>query len=53
MIGGQFGGHDENPGKLIEENGIQYKISYGMSSNKAMVKHYGSMESIEQVRVEL
>ena len=44
MIGGQFGGHDENPGKLIEENGNQYKISYGMSSNKAMVKHYGSME---------
>ena len=43
MIGGQFGGHDENPGELIEENGIQYKISYGMSSDKAMKKHYGKM----------
>ena len=43
MVGGQFAGHDENPGDLIEENGQQYKIFYGMSSDTAMVKHYGKM----------
>jgi len=43
MIGGQFGGHIENPGDIVEENGEKYKISYGMSSDKAMKKHYGSM----------
>jgi GMP reductase len=36
MMGGQFAGHDENPGELIEENGEQYKIFYGMSSEHAM-----------------
>ena len=43
MMGGQFAGHDENPGDLIEENGEQYKIFYGMSSEHAMTKHYGRM----------
>lgn len=41
MCGGVFSGHDENPGELIEENGKQYKLFYGMSSEHAMVKHYG------------
>lgn len=41
MCGGVFSGHDENPGELIEENGNQYKLFYGMSSEHAMVKHYG------------
>lgn len=44
MVGGQFAGHDENPGKLIEENGVKYKLFYGMSSEHAMNKHYGGMK---------
>lgn len=43
MIGGQFAGHDENPGEMIEEDGKKYKIFYGMSSETAMVKNYGKM----------
>lgn len=44
MVGGQFAGHDENPGELIEENGVKYKLFYGMSSEHAMKKHYGGMK---------
>jgi len=44
MCGGVFSGHVENPGELIEEDGVKYKLFYGMSSEKAMKKHYGSME---------
>jgi len=44
MVGGQFAGHDENPGDVIEENGKKYKLFYGMSSQHAMEKHYGKME---------
>lgn len=44
MIGGQFAGHDENPGELITDNdGKRYKITYGMSSDSAMKKHYGNV----------
>jgi len=43
MMGGQFAGHDENPGEIIEENGQKYKLFYGMSSEHAMKKHYGEM----------
>jgi len=43
MIGGQFAGHDENPGEIIEENKEKYKVFYGMSSEHAMKKHYGKM----------
>jgi GMP reductase len=45
MIGGQFSGHDENPGDIIEEDGKKYKMFYGMSSDTAMKKHYGSVVS--------
>ena len=45
MIGGQFAGHDQNPGKVIEENGRKMKLFYGMSSKQAMVKHYGKMDN--------
>jgi GMP reductase len=45
MIGGQFAGHDENPGNVIEENGIKFKEFYGMSSEHAMKKHYGKMDN--------
>jgi len=43
MVGGQFAGHDENPGEIIEENGKQMKLFYGMSSEKAQEKYYGEM----------
>lgn len=43
MCGGVFSGHKENPGKVIEENGVKYKLFYGMSSQHAMEKHYGKM----------
>ena len=45
MCGGVFSGHDENPGNVIEENGKQYKMFYGMSSKHAMERHYGKMEN--------
>lgn len=45
MVGGQFAGHDENPGEVIYDNGEKYKIFYGMSSDTAMKNHYGSMAS--------
>jgi len=44
MIGGQFSGHDENPGEIIYENNKKYKLFYGMSSDTAMNKHYGKMD---------
>ena len=45
MMGGQFAGHDQNPGDVIEENGKKMKLFYGMSSKQAMVKHYGKMNN--------
>jgi GMP reductase len=45
MMGGQFAGHDENPGDIIERDDKFYKVFYGMSSKKAMEKHYGKMEN--------
>lgn len=45
MVGGSFAGHEENPGDIIEINGEKYKEFYGMSSKRAMVKHYGEMSS--------
>lgn len=45
MMGGQFAGHDENPGKIIEENGKKFKEFYGMSSKHAMNKYYGEMKN--------
>jgi GMP reductase len=44
MVGGQFAGHDQNPGDIIEKNGKKYKSFHGMSSDKAQEKHYGKME---------
>ncbi len=43
MVGSAFAGHDENPGKVEEENGVKVKKFYGMSSKQAMDKHYGKM----------
>ena len=44
MIGGEFAGHDENPGQLMEdlETGIKYKFFYGMSSSYAMKNNYAT-----------
>ena len=46
MVGGQFAGHDQNPGKVIEdEDGKKWKEFYGMSSTHAMNKNYGGKSS--------
>ena len=45
MIGGQFAGHVQNPGELIEEDGKQFKLFYGMSSSHAMKKNYLNMKN--------
>lgn len=42
MLGGVFAGHDENPGKLIVEDGQKFKFFYGMSSSYAMRNNYAS-----------
>lgn len=44
MMGGQFAGHDQNPGEVIEIDGKKYKQFYGMSSDVAQQTHYGKME---------
>ena len=43
MLGGMFAGHDECGGQLIERNGLQFKLFYGMSSETAMAKHAGGI----------
>jgi GMP reductase len=48
MIGGEFAGHDENPGKLIEDDtGKKYKFFYGMSSSYAMENNYAANNNKE------
>jgi GMP reductase len=44
MLGGQFAGHKENPGKLVNIDGKFFKSFYGMSSKKAQKTHYGKMD---------
>ena len=44
MMGGQFAGHDQNPGDIIDIDGKKYKQFYGMSSDVAQQTHYGKME---------
>lgn len=41
MLGGMFAGHTESGGDLVERDGKEYKVYYGMSSDAAMMKHYG------------
>lgn len=43
MLGGMFAGHDESGGRLVERDGQQYKLFYGMSSSTAMEKHSGGV----------
>ena len=39
MLGGMLSGHTECAGDVIERNGKEFKLFYGMSSATAMVKH--------------
>ncbi|HEY5674453.1 MAG TPA: GMP reductase [Malonomonas sp.] len=43
MLGGMFAGHDESGGQLVQRDGQQYKLFYGMSSATAMEKHVGGI----------
>jgi len=43
MLGGMFAGHTESGGELIEEDGKEFKVFYGMSSGTAMKKYYGKV----------
>ena len=43
MLGGMFAGHDESGGQLVQREGQQYKLFYGMSSSTAMERHAGGV----------
>jgi GMP reductase len=43
MLGGMLAGHDESGGELVEKDGEQYKLFYGMSSDTAMNKYAGGV----------
>ena len=43
MLGGMLAGHDESGGQLVQREGQQYKLFYGMSSATAMEKHIGGV----------
>lgn len=44
MMGSIFSGHEESNGEIVEKNGQKFKAYYGMSSTKAMTKHYGKKD---------
>ncbi len=43
MLGGMLAGHDESGGEIVERDGKQYRLYYGMSSTTAMEKHAGGV----------
>lgn len=43
MAGGLFGGYNESGGDTIIEDGVYYKLIYGMSSTTAMNKYHGGV----------
>jgi GMP reductase len=43
MLGGMLAGHAESGGELIEKDGKQFKLFYGMSSETAMTKYAGGV----------
>lgn len=43
MLGGMLAGHEESGGELIEKDGKQYKLFYGMSSETAMNRYAGGV----------
>jgi GMP reductase len=45
MLGGMLAGHDECGGKVLESRGKKLMQFYGMSSDTAMKKHFGTIEN--------
>ena len=43
MLGGMLAGHDESGGEIVEREGKQYRLYYGMSSSTAMEMHVGGV----------
>jgi len=43
MLGGMLAAHDECEGTVIDENGEQFMLFYGMSSESAMKRHVGGV----------
>jgi GMP reductase len=43
MLGGMLAAHDECEGKIIEKDGKQFMLFYGMSSESAMNRHVGGV----------
>lgn len=43
MLGGMLAGHDESGGRIVDRDGQQYKLFYGMSSSTAMGRHAGGV----------
>jgi GMP reductase len=43
MLGGMLAGHVESGGQLIEKDGKQFKLFYGMSSETAMTRYAGGV----------
>lgn len=44
MIGGMFAGYDQSGGEIVEKDGRQCKLFYGMSSATAMHKYSGGLK---------
>lgn len=49
MLGGMLAGHEESGGETITEEGVLYKIFYGMSSHTAMEKYSGGVAEYRAV----
>ncbi|MBE0500756.1 MAG: GMP reductase [Desulfuromonadales bacterium] len=43
MLGGMLAGHDESGGEILERDGKQFRLYYGMSSTTAMDKYAGGV----------
>ena len=43
MLGGMLAAHDECEGNVVEEQGEQFMLFYGMSSESAMKRHVGGV----------
>ena len=44
MLGGMLAGHDEGGGKVVTKKKKQFVEFYGMSSDKANIKHFGGLK---------
>ncbi|AFP85357.1 guanosine monophosphate reductase, eukaryotic [secondary endosymbiont of Heteropsylla cubana] len=49
MLGGMLAGHDECEGTIVEENGKQFMLFYGMSSESAMKRYIGGVPDYRAV----